>query len=79
MGPTLPPTAIYYVEEPADITIRDGVVCCIIRSKGMEFEFRCRPNVLVRSVSTASRAYSDYVCRSVGQVVRLPQSRRRKH
>lgn len=79
MGMALPPSAIFYVEEPAEITIRDGVVCCIIRSKGVEFEFRCKPNVLVASVSVASRAYSDHICRAVADVVRLPQVRARHH
>ena len=57
----LPPPAIYYVDEPADISIRNGVVCCIVRSGDAKFEFRASVPTLVSSVGNGARAYANHV------------------
>jgi hypothetical protein len=73
--PVQAPMVIYWVDEPAEIRIEDGVSICQIKSGDLLIELRCRPKVLVSSLVNGNRAFGKFVGQTVRPIVRFAKAK----
>ena len=68
--------AIYWLEEPAEFEIIDGVACCTIRSGGVIFKFRSKVTTAQSGANSWACAFAAHLTRQVASVIQFPRKRR---
>jgi hypothetical protein len=73
----LPTVAVYWVDEAADVEIRDGLACWTLHSGGVEFHLRGTPAVLLESIRRSMRVWNDFARANDQTVVAISEARPR--
>jgi hypothetical protein len=69
--------AVYWVDEAADVEIRDGIVCWALKSGGTSFLLRATPAVLLESIRRSTAVYNRFAAHGSAHVAALPRKERR--
>lgn len=67
-------SAIYWLDEPAEFYIKDGIGCCTVKSGGLTIELRSTTTTMLSGMGNASRAYVESLAnRAVAKVLPFRQ------